>query len=44
LAKAFATRIIGLAEGRIVFDGPPERLTEAEAARIYREDPDGGDH
>jgi phosphonate transport system ATP-binding protein len=44
LAKAFATRIIGLAEGRIVFDGPPERLTEAEAARIYREDPDGGGH
>lgn len=44
LAKAFATRIIGLAEGRIVFDGPPERLTEAEETRIYREDPDGGGH
>lgn len=40
LAKAFATRIIGLAEGRIVFDGPPESLTEAEEKRIYREGSD----
>ncbi|GAA5345263.1 phosphonate transport system ATP-binding protein [Planifilum fimeticola] len=37
LAKAFATRIIGLDGGRIVFDGTPESLTEAEERRIYRD-------
>jgi phosphonate transport system ATP-binding protein len=35
LARRFGERIIGLAGGRIVFDGPPEALDEAVIARIY---------
>ncbi len=35
LAKLFAPRIIGLKEGRVVFDGPPERLTADMLTRIY---------
>lgn len=35
LARRFATRIIGLSGGRIVFDGPPEALTVEEEDRIY---------
>lgn len=34
-AKRFGERIIGLAAGRIVFDGPPERLDDATAAQLY---------
>lgn len=34
-AKAYADRIIGLAGGRIVFDGPPETLTDTALTRIY---------
>ncbi|MEO1177724.1 MAG: phosphonate ABC transporter ATP-binding protein, partial [Pseudomonadota bacterium] len=34
-AKAFADRIIGLAEGRIVYDGPPAQLSESVLTRIY---------
>ena len=35
IATAFADRIVGLAGGRIVFDGPPARLTADHLARIY---------
>jgi phosphonate transport system ATP-binding protein len=35
LARAFARRILGLAAGRIVFDGPPAALDEAALERIY---------
>ena len=35
LARTFARRIIGLAAGRIVFDGPPAALDEVALARIY---------
>jgi len=35
LAVRFADRILGLRAGRIVFDGPPERLDDAALARIY---------
>ena len=35
LAKRFADRIIGMAGGRIVFDGPPRELTEAMLKTIY---------
>ena len=35
LARTFARRIIGLAAGRIVFDGPPAALDEHALARIY---------
>ena len=35
LARRFADRIIGIAGGAVVFDGPPHALGEAETARIY---------
>lgn len=34
-ARRFGERIIGLAAGRIVFDGPPDRLDDVTAARLY---------
>ena len=38
LAKAFCDRIVGLAQGRIVFDGRPDELDRAALDRIYRFD------
>ena len=35
LARAFAGRIIGLASGRVVFDGPPSALDDAVLETIY---------
>ena len=35
LAKRFATRILGMAGGGIVFDGPPEQLDEEMLKKIY---------
>jgi len=35
LARRFADRIIGLARGEIVFDGPPGALEESHLVRIY---------
>ena len=35
LAKAFADRIIALDQGRVVFDGAPQDLTEEKVAQIY---------
>lgn len=35
LARQYADRIIGLADGRIVFDGTPAELTPAVESRIY---------
>jgi phosphonate transport system ATP-binding protein len=35
LARQFADRIIGLAAGRVVFDGPPAALDDAAVAAIY---------
>ena len=35
LARRFADRVIGLAGGHVVFDGPAERLTVDELTRIY---------
>ncbi|HEV2093395.1 MAG TPA: ATP-binding cassette domain-containing protein [Rubrobacter sp.] len=32
-------RVVALREGRVAFDGPPERLTEDELAKIYEGDP-----
>ena len=34
-------RVVALREGRVAFDGPPERLTEDELAKIY--EGDGGE-
>ncbi|ARK30847.1 phosphonate ABC transporter ATP-binding protein [Halalkalibacter krulwichiae] len=36
LAKEFATRIIGLRDGRVVFDGKPEEIDERIFAEIYQ--------
>ncbi len=35
LAKRFAIRIVGMAGGAIVFDGPPAELTDQHLATIY---------
>ena len=37
-ARAYCKRIIGMAAGRIVFDGAPNELTEAAAREIYGAD------
>ena len=34
-ARAYCRRIVGMAAGRIVFDGPPEALTEQTLLTIY---------
>lgn len=38
LAKEFCDRLIGIAQGRVVFDGPPAQLNEAMIDMIYRFD------
>jgi phosphonate transport system ATP-binding protein len=38
LAQLFAQRIVGLQQGRIVYDGPPDGLTPAVLTRIYGEE------
>ncbi len=38
LAKSFVQRIVGLEQGRIVFDGKPDDLTEKELTKIYGEE------
>jgi phosphonate transport system ATP-binding protein len=35
LARGYCDRLIGMAAGRVVFDGTPEQLTELEARRLY---------
>jgi len=35
VAKAYCDRLVGMAQGRIVFDGLPEALTEDEARELY---------
>lgn len=37
-ARQFADRIIGLAQGVVVFDGPPAQLTDHMMDRVYRFD------
>jgi phosphonate transport system ATP-binding protein len=36
-ARAYCRRVIGMAAGRVVFDGPPEALTETTLLAIYGE-------
>lgn len=38
LAKTFADRLIGIAKGVVVFDGPPQALDERSMDEIYRSD------
>ena len=35
LAKRFADRVIGMAGGSVVFDGPPDRLSDDMLKTIY---------
>jgi phosphonate transport system ATP-binding protein len=35
LARSYCDRLIGMAQGRVVFDGSPEQLTEAAARELY---------
>ena len=35
LARRFCPRILGLVEGRIVFDGPPSALDDSVLERVY---------
>jgi len=35
LAKRFATHVIGMADGVVVYDGPPEGLTDGHLKQIY---------
>jgi phosphonate transport system ATP-binding protein len=38
LARAFADRMVGIAQGVVVFDGPPSELDDNAMDRIYRFD------
>ena len=38
LARAFADRVVGIAQGVVVFDGPPSELDDAALDRVYRFD------
>ena len=36
VAMRYSKRIIGITAGRIVYDGPPDRLTKAQIYEIYQ--------
>jgi len=38
LAQAFVTRLVGLNQGRVVFDGAPSELSDDVLTRIYGEE------
>ncbi len=40
LARRYATRFIGLANGRLVYDGPPDGFTDEHAELVYRGRPE----
>ena len=42
-ARAYCNRIIGMAAGKVVFDGPPEELTRQPSARSTAPRPTAGD-
>lgn len=42
MAREFATRAVGMANGRVLFDGPVAQLSESILARIYGEEPGAG--
>jgi phosphonate transport system ATP-binding protein len=35
LAKRFADRILGMADGKVVYDGPPSGLSDEQLKTIY---------
>ena len=36
IARAYATRVIGMSFGQVLFDGPPEQLDDSTVERIYQ--------
>lgn len=44
LARDFADRIVGIADGAVVFDGPPDDLNEDTVNRIYRQRANAADY
>jgi phosphonate transport system ATP-binding protein len=40
LARSYCDRLIGMAAGKVVFEGTPEQLTDSEARRLYGIDSD----
>jgi len=42
-ARSYCSRIIGMAAGRVVFDGPPEALTREAVRQVYGADGDGNE-
>ena len=43
LAKQFATRLVGLRQGKVVYDGPPSDLTREASDLVYQSTlPEGG--
>ena len=43
IARRYCDRIIGIAKGRVVFDGPPEALTAAAEREVYGDEPTRAD-
>jgi phosphonate transport system ATP-binding protein len=43
LARSFADRVVGIADGNTIFDGPPSDLDDQALDRIYRFDRPAGD-
>jgi len=43
-AKEYCDRIVALAAGRIVFDGPPESLSDAQAREVYQAGDEANDN
>jgi phosphonate transport system ATP-binding protein len=43
LAREYFPRLVGLREGRVLFDAPPERLSEAQWIELYRMEAGDGD-
>jgi phosphonate transport system ATP-binding protein len=35
VARAFADRVVGLRDGKLIFDGPVGKLTDAALSEIY---------
>ncbi|HTV67830.1 MAG TPA: phosphonate ABC transporter ATP-binding protein [Rhizobiaceae bacterium] len=42
-ARTYCNRIIGMAKGRVVFDGPPEQLNREAIRQVYGADAEGAD-
>ncbi len=43
-ARAYCDRVVGLADGRVVFDGPPDALGADAVREIYGDEQPVGEH